>query len=144
MASKVNDFLKEMTEATGLYGDDLFAFIRKKCLPEKVEEKKTEEEDFFPVGTYTFTGDYSDLKEFYLAHGGDPKKAKFMGSCVPGYAAIFVAELLKKERFEWTLPTKIWQGLGKPIVDGWAKHSCWYLPETGKYDFDDGEIVKFS
>lgn len=141
MASKVNEFLKEMTEATGLYGDDLFAFIRKKCLPEKVEEKK-EEEAFFPQGEYTFTGSITEFKEFYLLHGGNEEIAKFFGCCAPGLAAVHAAALLKKEKFAWVKPTKIWKGTDNTVIDGWCKYSCWYKPNTGKYDFDEGQIVK--
>ena len=35
MANKVNEFLKEMTELTGKYGDELFDFIREKIDPKQ-------------------------------------------------------------------------------------------------------------
>lgn len=140
MSTKVNEFLKEMTEATGLYGEDLFVFIKEKCLPKKVEKKQ--DDAFFPHGDYTFTGTPAEIKEFYLQHGGDRKVAEYFGCSAPGLVVIHVAALLKKERLSWVRPIKLKDRNGT-ITDAWRKYSCWFMPETGKYDFDDdGEILR--
>ena len=139
MANKVNEFLKEMTEATGLYGDELFEFIRKKCLPE-IKEKEEKKKAFFPRGEYVFTGNLNDLREFYKNHGGSEEMAKWFGSMVPGLAAIHVASVMELERFEWVRPTKIW-GKSGSMSEGMRLYSCWWKPEDQKYDFDDGRWI---
>lgn len=106
MATNISAFMKEMTEATGLYGEELFDFIREKCLPQ--EKKQGEKADIRPTKEIArFYGDRFAAVDYLATIGAAEKTVKlFKASSYEFRAAILAAEA-RAERFEWTCPITV-------------------------------------
>lgn len=118
MANKVNEFLKEMTELTGKYGDELFDFIREKIDPKQNSINKmvevlnnssaAEANEKLDAITKKAPNSYKGTKQglidwasFYLPQSKIDILNKWKSSMTNGYLATRVAEYLGLPNFVW-------------------------------------------
>lgn len=100
--SKINDFLKEMTEKTGLYGDALFDYIREKVLPPPTTQTTTN--SFYANDTKSFEGGRDEFCDYLRFLSGNMND-KF-GGVSPYGLCVYAAKLNKVKHFVWKRPVQ--------------------------------------
>ena len=96
-------FLDDLATMTGLNGHELYNHLVE-LVNENKNNKTVEEkpQQIFECGdAYIFTGTLSEIRQFYLDHGGNPKIEAYFGGCCAGLICSHVASALKVRDFSW-------------------------------------------
>lgn len=134
MATKITDFLKELTTKTGLYGEDLYDLIREKVLStSSTTSPTTERDDWRPHKEESrFIGNRTEIIDYYLSAGGDSKIARYMGGMCPELVCVHCAKILGAKKFIWVAPIKIRRADGN-IYDSTREFVVVWDSMTAKY-----------
>ena len=130
MANRVNEFMKEMTEITGLYGEALFAYIREKVSPPTTTTTKPISTAFYANETKTFEGSRDEFYDYLRLISGNMNDR--FGGVSPFGLCVYAAKLNKVKHFVWKRPAQ------RRTTDG----KCHYTIVTEEVFLDDrGEPI---
>lgn len=125
----MNEFMKALTQETGLYGQDLYEEVLRQVRhkEKKVQEEKSVSEPL--KGGEEFFGSLSELCDYFILRGGSEERAKFLRACSPDFAASIIAGELNMDWFCWKKSIR--------LLDGRLANRCYvaaFNPASGKWD----------
>lgn len=135
MATKeINEFLKELTAKTGLYGNELFDEIRRRM--GLLEERKIDTSDRSPiVGEVRWRGTREEALQYIIDKGATETEQKLFKASSYAFAAAQLASFARATKFYWEFPLRTANGVYTGEANGF------WNPKTNKYDIFDEKII---
>ena len=136
----INEFLKELTSKTGLYGEELFKHIYSMLDgTEALTQEKKENKAIAPTKGFTeFYGRPIDALHYLEELGAEEKTIKLFKASSPEFQTAILCAETRSELFHWTVPviqvspkTGAKRAVERTFVAFWNE-------EQGIYDMGDG------